>query len=201
MGMICREQQKKETVEMKERTFILKLSDADVKRFAEKAAIAELTMEDLLSSFIGDLVCGTHSKGSDERMLAENWFERCGYGRDKYTLLHYLIEYDEVDEFLERKKWEEDCREQVRLWEKDITEADEKWTIIVDSDKKPCYKSVDDYLAERTEYLETAKQELQAVEDEINDYWNGFLKWTECKEPDKEKEFNAVLEWQKRMME
>lgn len=201
MGMICGEQQKKETVSMKERTFILKLSDEDMERFSKKAAIAELTMEELISGFIGDLVCGTHTNGSDERMLAENWYERCGYGRDRYTLLHYLIEYNEIEEFLARKEWEEECREEVRSWEKDIAEANETWAVITDSDGKPCYKSVDDYLAERTEDLEIAKQELQAVEEEINAYWNGFLKWTECTEPDKEKEINAVLEWQKRMME
>ena len=184
---------------IKERTFELKLSDADVKRLASKAAVAEITMEQLLTSLIGDLVDGTYSNGSDERDMAEQWFERCGYGCDKRTLLHFLIENDEIEYFLERREWAEECREEVELWEKDLTAANEKWSEIVDKDNKPCYKSVDEYIKEVTEGLEIAREELQAVEEEINDYWNSFMKWTEAKEPNKEKEIQAVIDWQKKL--
>ena len=77
--MIYGEQQQKEIATIKERNFKLQLSDADVDRLALKAAEASMTMEELLTSFIGDLVGGTYTNGSDECMYAESWYERCGF--------------------------------------------------------------------------------------------------------------------------
>ena len=74
------EQQNKEIEIIKPRTLEIKLSDADVKRLAEKAGAHGLSVAELLKAFIGDLVCGTYSNGSDERMYAEQWFERCWFG-------------------------------------------------------------------------------------------------------------------------
>ena len=46
--------------------------------FCKKAASHGMTVSGLLESFIGDLVEGTFTNGSDERYLAEDWFNRCG---------------------------------------------------------------------------------------------------------------------------
>ena len=73
------EEQKKEIDTIKERTFQIRLSDADVKRIFDQAGKVNLSPEELLENFIGDLVDGTYSNGSDERMLAHEWFERCGF--------------------------------------------------------------------------------------------------------------------------
>lgn len=66
------EQQKKEIETIRKRTIELELSDTDVKRIAEKAGAHGMTVGKLLESFIGDLVCGTYSNGSDERDLADS---------------------------------------------------------------------------------------------------------------------------------
>ena len=76
------ESQKKEIETIKDRTLILKLSDADCDRILQKAAGCGLTVSELLASFIGDLVDGTFTNGSDERYLAEDWFNRCGFERE-----------------------------------------------------------------------------------------------------------------------
>ena len=82
------EDRKKEIETIKARTLVLKLSDADCDRILQKAASHGMTVSGLLESFIGDLVDGTFTNGSDERYLAEDWFNRCGFGRDdKRTLL------------------------------------------------------------------------------------------------------------------
>lgn len=73
-------QQQEEIETIRSRTIEVKLSDADVKRISEKAAAHGLTVGELIENFIGDLVCGTYSNGSDERMYAEQWFERCWFG-------------------------------------------------------------------------------------------------------------------------
>lgn len=67
MSAVYGEQQQNEIATIKKRTFMLKLSDADVRRIYEKAGGAGMTVSELLQNFIGDLVCGTYSKGADER--------------------------------------------------------------------------------------------------------------------------------------
>ena len=65
-------QQQEEIETIRSRTIEVKLSDADVKRISEKAAAHGLTVGELIENFIGDLVCGTYSNGSDERMYGIN---------------------------------------------------------------------------------------------------------------------------------
>lgn len=94
-------QQQEEIETIRSRTIEVKLSDADVKRISEKAAAHGLTVGELIENFIGDLVCGTYSNGSDERMYAEQWFERCWFGMfPDLTFLRYLIEWGGLDEVI-----------------------------------------------------------------------------------------------------
>ena len=97
------EDRKKEIETIKERTLVLKLSDADCDRILQKAASHGMTVSELLESFIGDLVDGTFTNGSDERYLAEDWFNRCGFERDdKRTLLWHLLEQNaDLENFIE----------------------------------------------------------------------------------------------------
>lgn len=94
--------QEEEIKTIKERTITLKLSDADCERIAKKAGKHSLTVGELLENFIGDLVGGTYSNGSDERDRAEQWFERCWFGMfPEETLLWYLLDWGhDVDDFL-----------------------------------------------------------------------------------------------------
>ena len=55
--------QKNEIETIKPRTITVNLSDADVKRLAEKSGEGGLTISELLENFIGDLVDGTYSNG------------------------------------------------------------------------------------------------------------------------------------------
>lgn len=97
------EDRKKEIETIKERTLVLKLSDADCDRILQKVTSHSMTVSELLESFIGDLVDGTFTNGSDERYLAEDWFNRCGFERDdKRTLLWHLLEQNaDLENFIE----------------------------------------------------------------------------------------------------
>lgn len=91
--------QREEIETIKARNIILNLSDADVKRISEKAGRVGFTVSKLLENFIGDLVGGTYSNGSDESMYADQWFERCWFSwMNGYTFLKYLIDYDDVED-------------------------------------------------------------------------------------------------------
>lgn len=79
--MTYMEKQKAEMQTIKPRAFFVDLSDADVKRFYEKAASCGFLPSEILEHFIGDLVFGTCSNGSDERMYANQWFDRAKVGQ------------------------------------------------------------------------------------------------------------------------
>lgn len=95
--------QQEEIKTIKPRNIQIKLSDADCKRLFEKAVEVGITVSELLEEFIGDLVIGTYSNGSDECMFANQWFERCGFGmrEDEKAFLKYLVYSEKIDEYLE----------------------------------------------------------------------------------------------------
>ena len=66
--------QKEEIATIKPRSFTLELSDADVKRLYEKAYSNGTTPAEMMQSYLGDLLDGTYTRGSDERMGS---FQRC----------------------------------------------------------------------------------------------------------------------------
>lgn len=171
--MICGDEQQKEIETIAERTLTLKLSDADVKRICEKAGGVGLSVSELFESFVGDLVGGTYSNGSDERMYAQQWFERCGFGMfPDYTFLHYLIEWGGLDDVME-------------LWE-DIQEGKKEIA----------------YLEEHPEVTEPneiagLQEDIDYWQEQLDDYFK------EYKQADKEKEsgtleeeIQKILKWQ-----
>lgn len=88
------EQQKKEIETIRERNIKVKLSDADCERLMRKCGAFEITVGELIASFVGDMVVGTYSNGSDERDLIDGWFGRCGFGTGSDpTLLSHLLYY------------------------------------------------------------------------------------------------------------
>ena len=71
--MVYGEQQKREIETIRERNITLNLSDADCDRLSDLCGEHNITVSKLLENFIGDLVEGTRSNGSDERELAQSW--------------------------------------------------------------------------------------------------------------------------------
>jgi hypothetical protein len=90
-----------ELATIRKRDITLELSDADVERICDRAGRVGLTVAELLQNFIGDLVDGTHTNGSDERMRANQWFDRCWFGMDIYdntTFLQYALDMAYIEE-------------------------------------------------------------------------------------------------------
>ena len=94
--------QKIEIETIKPRTITVNLSNADVKRLAEKSGEGGLTISELLENFIGDLVDGTYSNGSDERMYAEQWYQRCWFAMfSDDTFLKFLLLWGDLDDYID----------------------------------------------------------------------------------------------------
>ena len=148
-----KQEQEKETVFP--RQFFLHLSDKDVKRLFEKAGAVSLTVEELLENFIADLIIGDKSNGSDERMYAENWFERCWFSTESYnSFLAYLLKNCCYEDFINTKNLISACESE--LEDIDISE----------------FENVADY-DEELEYIKRRKSEAEAELQELfDDYCN-----------------------------
>lgn len=146
------EKQKAEIAAVSPRTIKINLSDEDVKRLYEKAAGASITPEELIENFIADLVCGTHTNGSDERQRAEEWFERCWFSLDYYgSFLAYLVKNCEYIYFTEQQKIISECKDE--LSELDVSEFDTEEE----------YNEEKEYITRR---LEQANEEIKEMFDE-----------------------------------
>lgn len=108
--------QQNEIATIKPRTFKLNLSDADVIRIFEKAGRAGLTPNELLEYYIGDLVYGTYSNGSDERMAANEWYDRCDFSAaGNSTFLKFVLDYDYIDQVIDLLNDIDDAEYEIKL--------------------------------------------------------------------------------------
>jgi len=98
--MKTRSNQEQEIATIKPRTITVELSDADCERISDQAARYGLTVGELLENFIGDLVDGTYSNGSDERDCADQYCQRCWFSWMNENLLNHLHSYSNVRDFL-----------------------------------------------------------------------------------------------------
>lgn len=199
------EKQQKEIETIKERTITVKLSDADCEKLARQCGKHGLTVGELLENFIGDLVGGTYSNGSDERDLADQWFERCWFGMfPEPTLLNHLLEHGyDPENYLDTIDDIEHMKECIKRTEKCIAEPGDEWKDIIyyEDDvegtgyvKKPRYNNVEEYLVDEREYLEECKEDLGYLENELK---NMREDWKPEKEPNMEKELELIRKWVK----
>lgn len=164
------EKQNKEIATIRERNITVKLSDADCERLVRKCGAHGLSVGALIEKFIGDLVCGTYSSGGDERMYAEQWFERCWFGMfPEKTLLNHLLcwGYD-PEEYL-------DCLDNIE------TATKEK-----------------EYLAEHPEEADEEAQYLDDdIEDWQEELRSMKKNWKPDGEPNMEEELELIKKWVK----
>lgn len=200
-------QQQEEIETIRSRTIEVKLSDADVKRISEKAAAHGLTVGELIENFIGDLVCGTYSNGSDERMYAEQWFERCWFGMfPDYTFLKYLIEQWGLDEVIEAWEDIENSQETIADTEKSLASGEIQgmggktytWKDITNSEGTPIYSSKEEWEQEERTAMQDEQEYIADRRTTIDDYWNEYAEMKkEYKNGTFEEEMKKVLDyWQ-----
>lgn len=174
---ISRQQMEIDTI--KKRTIEVKLSDADVKRLYSVAGSVNLTPGELLEQFIGDLVDGTYSNGSDERAIANDWLERCWFGMfPENTFLHYLIEWGEIECYLDELDDLITAKEELEYLQGDEYAKEE----------------LDDAI--RAQEIKDAKEFYEEIEKSVNGYYEEYCKNAKECEP-KEKAVNSVIEWGK----
>lgn len=155
--IMTRQQAEIETI--KPRSLSINLSDADVKRIAIKAGTAGLTVSQLIENFIGDLVEGTYTNGSDERKYAREWFDRCTFffepDGEQGSFLQYTLMWGMVFDVLD-------------LW--DGIQNDREILASLEEENEPDYEVDRDAFEEDLDYLQ----------EELNDIFQEFLR--NCKD-------------------
>ena len=168
--------QREEIETIKPRTITVNLSDADVRRLAEKSGEGGLTISELLENFIGDLVDGTYSNGSDERMYAEQWYQRCWFAMfSDDTFLKFLLLWGDLDDYI-------DLMDELESNKKEMAEM----------------------TADAEEYSSEERDELQEyindLQEEKDYYWNKFLERKRQKESYVfEKEIENIMAWKSQL--
>ena len=166
------EEQQEEIKTIRPCTIEINLSDADVKRISEKAEGHGLTVPELIKNFIGDLVDGTYSNGSDERMYANEWFDRCYFGAvPDYTFLKYLIEQGDVERVIEALKFIEEGKQTIAELKEDIAEMEARL-----NDKECAEISYDkEWLEWKKGILQDEQDDIASFKETIDNYWQGYL--------------------------
>lgn len=169
-----RERQQEEIATIKDRTLIIKLSDADVLRICKKAGAHNITVAEMVESYLQDLVCGTYTNGSDEREFARSYFNRCPYGSyPENTFLHYLIDWGSLQGYLENLNTLQDLQEDIKR-----------------------YKEIAEPTTDEQEELETLQEDVEEVKGYIADYYKEYCESCHDGEPEPLKEAQAsVLKW------
>lgn len=196
-------QQKKEIETIKERKITVKLSDADCERLVRTCGENGLTVGELIENFVGDLVGGTYSNGSDERMYAEQWFERCWFGMfPEPTLLNHLLCWGyEPEDYLDMLEDVESIKSDIEITKQNIAEPSDEWKNLVyhkynddgtSYECVPCYNSVDEYIASEKEDLEIFKAALEETLEELKEM---RADWKPEHEPDMDKEIGIIKKW------
>lgn len=111
------------------RTITLNLTAEDCISISEKAAAAGLTVSELLESFIGDLINGSATNGSDERELANQWFNRCFFLHEPTflaALANYETSYTLEDAITAQEAIE--AQEDAAKWESILDDAYNEYT-------------------------------------------------------------------------
>lgn len=163
------EEQKSEIETIKEHEITLQLSDEDCSRLLEKCGMSGLTVAELLQNFIGDLIGGTYSNGSDERMYANQWFDRCWFGSfpENNLLQHLLCEGYDPEDYIDALDNIEDAENDKR-----------------DADAHP-----EDYDPE----------DLVCIEDDIQDWKEELRRmkedWHPDQEPDMDEQLQIIKKW------
>lgn len=162
---------------IKPREFSIKLSDADVKRIYNVAGAHGLTPGELIEQFIGDLVDGTYSNGSDERERANSWLERCWFGMfPEYTFLRYLIEWGEIEYYLDDLDDLETAREELEYLQGEEYAKEEPDEEI------------------RNQEIKDAKEWIKEAEERIQEYYNEYKESADDPE-ELEKAMQGVKKW------
>lgn len=183
----------------------------DMKDLAKKAGAHGLSIGSLLGNFINDLVGGRATNGSDERMYAGQWFDRCWFSMfPDETFLRYLVEWGGLEEVLEAWRGIQTAQVLIADTEKALETGVMQthdgqpytWKELVIRDRETdtevqAYSSREEWEKSEREYIEQEQDEIAAYKETLSDCWKEYTEQgTGDYTPGTfDEEMRAVLEW------
>lgn len=187
-------------------TFELELLPEEIERLFEKAGKAGRLPEDLLADFIADITGGARAGGSDEKELAEKWFERrAGYPENAF--LSYLMNFELLETALQLQASIDACLISIRNTEENLKRGGymrqgmfRSWTELRNSDGTSAYTDKEEWEQDERGYIREEQEELEESREQLKEIWNNFQA-----EADKcgwvhgtmEEEVSKIQEWEK----
>lgn len=120
----------------RERIIRVKLSDEDCEKLCRMCGERGLTVGGLIEDFIGDLIDGVCTNGSDERRLINTWFCRCHFYQNQTLLNHLLFWEHDPEEYLNILNGIEAAKSRKKYLEEHPEESDEEAPYIDDEIKE-----------------------------------------------------------------
>ena len=156
--------------ERKERTLVLKLSDADAKQLYIKAGMSGIRVTELLENFIQDLTCSSSSNGSDERDLANQWFGRCMF-RDLYgsDFVQFALEYGIGERAADLWQSLQEARTRLDKGIRDFCDQEEMDA--VRDDAAFCQEELEEYYQEYVEHGQAGGEGMEAEMQKLSQWY------------------------------
>lgn len=172
-------QQAEEIKTIREKKISVRLSEADCNRVSNLCGEYNITVGELIENFIGDLVNGTYTNGSGERMFARQYVERCGFSFEPdRTLTNWILASGymyAIDDIYYLFDGLQTGQEELEYLEQHPEEADAEAVEILKSDMEDWEQELDSLKAK---YLKAGGRTAEDWEKEVE----SFMKWWQEKE-------------------
>ena len=157
---------------LKPRNITTQLTDQECIDLANLAAKCGYTVGEIISSYVHDLLGSNYSNGSDERFLANEYFDRCCILQfAPNTFLKWLVEYDYIESYLTHVDKIEHYTRRLRYLKAHLSESEENQRI---------YEAENAFLSE--------------LKESFDEYYLDYTEETERPEPKEEAEA-GVIKW------
>ena len=141
--------------ETKKRAFTLELTDEDTAEFIRKCYQDGTTPAEVLEGFINDLIAGSRTRGSDERMYSQQYYERCGYGfffpGEYRTFTQWILEECRIDGIREALDDVKTFEEEIAYLKEHPDECEEGELEDLEAELKGSTEDIERYYQEYTE--------------------------------------------------
>lgn len=185
--------------ELKERTITIRLTDQDNMKLLMKAGECDLSVADLIQSFVCDLVGSDYSMGSDERMYADKWFRRSNIAHfGNRSFLVYLCESHLIETVMDNLESIDIIMKYTEELKQKLADPEYPWDQVVISSAAgefPAYHSYEEWKTDALETIDGNSDDIKIFMEEIKEIWEDYRKEKYSASKGFEADINSVREW------
>lgn len=185
--------------ELKERTIKIRLTDKDNMALLMKAGECDVSVSDLIQSFVCDLIGSDYSMGSDERMYANEWFRRSNMTNfvDK-SFLVYLSENYLLGTMMKELETIDSINRGIEEAKSELADPKYPWDKIVRktaNEEVFAYHSYEEWRDEILEEIDADSDYSERLMEEIKEIWENYQAQKNSASKGFKADINYVREW------